>query len=253
MSVDLPPSEDFQWPDNIQAAVSLSFDDARLSQVDHGLAILDAHDVLATFYVVPFAFTQRIAGWKAAAAAGHELGNHTVTHPCSANFDFARKNPLEDYTLERMAEELDGASREIEQSFGVTPETFAYPCGQTYVGRGRETLSYLPLVAVLFLVVRGFYSDRCYDPVRCDLSQTFASDFDGRTFDSVRVMIERTVEQRGWLILAGHETAVPGAQSVREDTLQTLCGYLVEQQEIIWTGTVAAIGRYVRDTRRKNA
>jgi hypothetical protein len=36
----------------------------------------------------------------------HELGNHTVTHPCSRNFPFSRENVLEDYTLERLDGDL---------------------------------------------------------------------------------------------------------------------------------------------------
>ena len=45
------PQPAFRWPDGKRAALSLSFDDARLSQVDRALPIMDAHDVKGTFYV----------------------------------------------------------------------------------------------------------------------------------------------------------------------------------------------------------
>ena len=42
---------DFAWPEGKRAAVSLSFDDARASQVDTGTALLNRYDVKATFLV----------------------------------------------------------------------------------------------------------------------------------------------------------------------------------------------------------
>ena len=35
--------EDFSWPEGKHAAISLTFDDARISQVDNGLPILDEY------------------------------------------------------------------------------------------------------------------------------------------------------------------------------------------------------------------
>src|SRR3954451_21131658 len=92
----------FQWPDNKRAAISLSFDDARLSQPDKGFALLHSFGVKATFYVSFGSLEKRLDQWKPAIDMGHEIGNHSVTHPCSGNFPWARPNALEDYTLERM-------------------------------------------------------------------------------------------------------------------------------------------------------
>src|SRR5436190_16116119 len=71
----------FQWPQGKEAAISLSFDDARFSQVDRGTALLDSMHVRATFYLVPSTAEQRLDGWKRAVGAGHEMGNHSLYHP----------------------------------------------------------------------------------------------------------------------------------------------------------------------------
>jgi peptidoglycan/xylan/chitin deacetylase (PgdA/CDA1 family) len=130
------PAKTFRWPNGKRAAVSLSFDDARVSQIDTGLALLDRQHVKATFFVQTENIRKRLDGWKKAVADGHEIGNHSKTHPCTANYSFSRANALEDYTLEMMAAQLDGANAEIESLLGVKPRTFAYPCGQKFVGRG---------------------------------------------------------------------------------------------------------------------
>ena len=96
----------FSWPNGKQIAVSLTFDDARKSQVDVGTALLNEYDVKATFYLVPGQVKERLEGWRSATASGHEMGNHSLFHPCSGNFPWARKKAIEDYTLDKMKKEL---------------------------------------------------------------------------------------------------------------------------------------------------
>jgi hypothetical protein len=132
---------DFQWPEGKKMALSLTFDDARLSQVDKGIPLLDKYGVKATFYLSPDNMKQRLAGWKKAIADGHDIGNHTLYHPCSGNFAWSRDHALENYTLEDMSRELDSASYIIKKTLGFQPVSFAYPCGQTFIGRGSMTRS----------------------------------------------------------------------------------------------------------------
>lgn len=88
----------FTWPEGKQMAISLSFDDARESQVLIGTDLLNQFEVKATFYVVPSSVKKQLDGWKNAVKSGHEIGNHTLTHPCTGNFSWSRKNALEDYS-----------------------------------------------------------------------------------------------------------------------------------------------------------
>src|SRR5215510_2060295 len=96
------PSTNFSWPDGKRAALSLSFDDARQSQVDTGLTLLDKHNIKVTFYVVPAAVERKLDGWKKVVMSGHEIGNHSLNHPCTGNFTWSRQKALEDYTIEKM-------------------------------------------------------------------------------------------------------------------------------------------------------
>ena len=116
---------EFAWPEGTSAAVSLTFDDARPSQVDNGLAVLDRLGAKATFYVVPVRVESRLASWKKVVASGHEIGNHSLRHPCTGNFEWSREAALEDYTLDRMRAELIGANRRLKELLGVEPVTFA--------------------------------------------------------------------------------------------------------------------------------
>jgi peptidoglycan/xylan/chitin deacetylase (PgdA/CDA1 family) len=56
---------------------------------------------------------QRLDGWKQAVAGGHEIGNHSVSHPCSGNAPWSRDHAVEEYSLERMHDELREANQAI--------------------------------------------------------------------------------------------------------------------------------------------
>lgn len=242
----------FQWPSGKRAAVSLTFDDARESQVSTGIPTLDRHGVRGTFYVVPGNVEPRREAWRRAAAAGHEIGNHTVTHPCSANFPFARGNALEDYTLERIEGEIAEANRRLRELVGVTPRTFAYPCGQTFVGRGAGCASYVPVVARHFLAGRGFRDDAVNDPLRCDLAQLCGTDGDGLGFEELRRETERAAAEGGWIIFCGHEIGSEEArgQTITAAALDRFCACLQDPASGLWVDTVAAVAEHVQRARK---
>ncbi len=243
----------FTWPAGKRAAISLSFDDARVSQIDAGIPILNHHGVKATFYLTPGRVTERLAGWREAVAAGHEMGNHTVSHPCSGNFIWSRDNALEDYTLERMEGELLAANDYIREALDVTPQTFAYCCGQKYVGRGESQRSFVPLIARHFVAGRGFRDEDANDPTFVDLAQLYGVDGDAQPFEKLRLWIDKAAQQAGWLVLAAHDVGDFPRQSMTAAVLDAICAYCTAPANSIWIDTVAAIGQYVRSWQKSIA
>jgi peptidoglycan/xylan/chitin deacetylase (PgdA/CDA1 family) len=241
----------FKWPAGKRAAISLSFDDARLSQPDVGLALLDRLGVKATFFVNPPGVKERLEGWKRIVASGHEIGNHSLRHPCSGNFLFARANALEDYTLERMAKDLDDGDAEIERLLGVKPRTFAYPCGQKFVGRGREVKSYVPLAAERYLVARGYLEETANDPAYFDMAQATGTGFDDMDFPAMKELVVKAAGEGRWLIFAGHEIGRKGFQVTDTVALEALCKYAKDPASGIWLDTVGNIGQYIHEQRAK--
>jgi peptidoglycan-N-acetylglucosamine deacetylase len=237
------------WPQGKRAAISLTFDDGRASQIDHGVPILDKYGVKATFYVLIDPMKKRLADWKKVAAGGHEIGNHSLTHPCSGNFPFSREKALENYTLDQMQTELVQANDTIEQLLGVRPVSFAYPCGQKFVGRGRNVKSYVPLVAEEFLTGRGWMDEWANDPAFCDMAQLMAVELDGKTFEQVKQIMDRTLADGGWLIFCGHDIGDGGRQTTLVSTLRALCEYAQDPANGIWLDNVETVARYVLEQR----
>lgn len=74
-----------------KGAVSFTFDDGCPTQLTNVLPALKARGLTATFFLVGnTAFTGSLAQWKAAALAGHELGNHTTLHDQLNSLDSAK-------------------------------------------------------------------------------------------------------------------------------------------------------------------
>jgi hypothetical protein len=240
----------FTWPEGKKLALSLTFDDARMSQVEVGTDLLNQYEVKATFYVVPSGVQQRLDGWKKAVASGHEIGNHSMKHPCTGNFIWSRDKALEDYTLKQMRKELREANEAIENLLGVTPQVFAYPCGQTFVGRGARTRSYVPVVAGLFLSGRLWLSEAPNDPSFCDTAQLTGIEMDGKNFEQIRLLLEKARENGLWVVLAGHEMGESGDQTTRLSMLQELMEYVQNPANGIWIAPVGTIARYIQQQKK---
>jgi peptidoglycan-N-acetylglucosamine deacetylase len=240
----------FAWPEGKQVAVSLSFDDARPSQVDAGTALLDQYGVKATFYLVPSTVEKRLPGWKKAAASGHEMGNHSLNHPCTGNFTWSRQKALEDYTLDKMRRELAEANQRLEQLLGVKPQAFAYPCGQTFVGRGKNTRSYIPVVAELFTSGRGWLDEGPNDPGFCDMAQLTGMEMDGKNFEQILPLLQEAKKTGKWVVLAGHEMGESGPQTTRLSMLRQLIAYAQNPANGIWLAPVGTVAKYVEQQRK---
>lgn len=242
-------TEPFQWPKGKTVAVSLTWDDGRESQIDVGTSILDRYGVKATFYIVPSNIERALEGWRSAVTNGHEIGNHSLLHPCSGNFFWARDKALEEYTLSQMGMELTKANERIEELLGVTPSEFAYPCGQTFVGRGANTMSYVPIISNQFSSGRTWLDESANDPTFCDLAQITGIEMDGKDFGYIRELIEKAEEDGLWLILAGHDIGNKNTQTTEVKTLRKLLPYLTDPANKIWVAPVGEISAYIRASR----
>ena len=234
-------------PNGKRVAVSLTFDDARASQLDVAAPILQAHGMRATFYVLPVPLGHRTDEWRAMVGSGHEIGNHSATHPCSANFAFSTGNALEDYSEGRMETDIDRATRQVEALVGVRPSTFAYPCGQSFLGSGVSRRSYVPLVARRFLAARGYGSETSNDPARCDLAHLEAFAIDGLDAEALVAQVEEGAADSRWVILAGHDVGGGGEQTVLPRALARLCRRMAEDD--VWVAPVREVAARLRRAR----
>lgn len=240
------------WPGKRRAAISLSFDDSVLSHLENAFPVLQRWGLRGTFYVLPGEgsfFEAHIDRWRLLHENGHELGNHTLSHPCSREHRFTPpKNALEEWTLEQIEADIDAATQRLEALVpGLGPMSFAYPCGESFVGEGPSRRSYIPSVARRFAVARGV-GNTDNDPHTCDLHMVHSWLVTGVSAEQMIAMIQPTVEAGRWGIFCFHGIGGDHA-SVATEALEGLARYLKEREDEIWVETVDAVGRYLAGAR----
>jgi peptidoglycan/xylan/chitin deacetylase (PgdA/CDA1 family) len=138
-------SQTFQWPKGIKAAVNLSYDDALNSQLDNVIPALNKYKLKGTFYLQlsSSVIDQRLPEWRAAAAKGHELANHTLFHQCSKSQPGREwvlpERDLDTTTVAQMKDQVIIANTMLYAIDGKRERTFTAPCidrnasGQNYI------------------------------------------------------------------------------------------------------------------------
>jgi len=80
---------EFEWPNGVRGAVSLTYDDALDGHHEYVGPLLAQFDLRGTFNLncgpSVYRHTEK---WSKLAKAGHELGNHSIHHPCRKDNDF---------------------------------------------------------------------------------------------------------------------------------------------------------------------
>jgi len=149
--------ETMRWPGDAKVAVSLSYDDALDSQLDNAVPALNKHKIRASFYLTlsHSSVHERLADWRAVAAAGHELGNHTVYHGCRASLPdrdwVAPHLDLDNRSVDELSSEVAVANTVLHAIDGRNKRTFTVPCGDELAG-GEN---YVDVVAPMFVAIKG--------------------------------------------------------------------------------------------------
>jgi peptidoglycan/xylan/chitin deacetylase (PgdA/CDA1 family) len=218
--------------------------------VEVGAPLLTRFGLRGTFYVNPREdYREQLVAWRDLAAAGHEIGNHTVSHPCSKNFSFISEQgrlALEEMTWEEMDAEIALAGRRLAEALPAQGRvSFAYPCYQPFIGRGATRRSYVPLVLEHCVAGRG-RGERANDPRYCDLGHLWSFPCERMTAAEMIGLVEQVAAQGQWGILTFHGIH-EGHLSVTEGDLAKLCAHLQRRHADLWTAPVAEVAGWVAE------
>ena len=122
----------FKWPDGKKAAVVFTYDDGLDCHLDVAVPQLDEFGFKGTFYCTgnsPSLYN-RMSEWRQLAKNGHELGNHSLFHPCDGKKqDWVKPEyDLNNYTLGQIVNELQTANTLLKAVDGNEDRTFGFTC-----------------------------------------------------------------------------------------------------------------------------
>ncbi|MBS7455562.1 polysaccharide deacetylase family protein [Coralloluteibacterium stylophorae] len=240
-------ADGFAWPGGARAAVSLAYDDALPSQLDHAIPALDRAGLRASFYLTLASDTvaTRLPEWRAAAARGHELGNHTLFHQCSASAperDWVTPDvDLDRITIAQMAAQVRLANVMLHAIDGRDARTLTVPCGDAVAADG----SYLPQVRAEFVAIKYGRGAVAPDMDSLDPWAVTIEAPVGASGADLIALVDAAVARGTMLNLTFH--GIGGDHlGVSTEAHEQLLAHLAAHRDSIWTDTFLAIMRHVR-------
>ncbi|MBV8051298.1 MAG: polysaccharide deacetylase family protein [Acidobacteriaceae bacterium] len=224
--------------DNHSAAVSLTFDDARPVQLDVAVPELNKRHLHATFFVIVSKLT-RLDDWRKAQLEGHEIGNHSLTHP----------HPD---VLAKADEELqvEDAKLFLDSNFHSDILVFAYPYSEMSSGFGYWVKRY-------DFAARGWRGDGNLLYVSSDTDPDWYNlpsqpAYTKYGLDAYKSWIEKAESMHAWTTLQIHGIGDPstGFEPIPTATFTALLDYLkAEQDKGLWVGPFGQVAAYLRAQR----
>jgi hypothetical protein len=248
-------SPEFSWPAGQQAAVSLTYDDGLPVHHEQVAPALAARGLGATFYLFAHAGLTEGEGprhWQKVAALGHELGNHTLFHPCrketEANHPWlAAHYNLCDYTPDRWLDEVRVANCLLRLIDDRPDRTFGNTCCDVMLGRGATATRLETLVRRLFVAGRGGATEEYVTPANLNFGALGHFRGDRKSFVSLRQQIESAAAAGTWMILMLHGVGRGTHDAyIEADQHALLLDYLAENSARIWTAPLRDVAAHLQ-------
>lgn len=228
------------------AAVVLTYDDGLNVHLDNAIPLLDSLKLKGTFYVsnYPRALEKRMEEWRKAAANGHELGNHTLMHPCLGNIPgrewVQSEYDMSKYSPARMVDEIRTANMLLNAIDGKKTRSFAYTCGDKTI----NGVDYLAPMKNEFSCARGvtqgmhtkedfdFFDVRCYST-------------NGQSPDEVIGWVKEAQSQKKLLVFLFHGIGGEHSLNLSLEAHRDLLNYLKKNEKDIWVATMDEVANYL--------
>ncbi|WP_207426070.1 polysaccharide deacetylase family protein [Pedobacter sp. SYSU D00535] len=235
-----------------RSAVVLTYDDALNVHLDKVIPALDSRKLKGTFYLIGVSpvVSNRLEDWRKAAKKGHELGNHTLTHPCDGNLSgrsfVTAETDLSKFTLSRAVNEIRIANTLLKAIDGKTKRTFAYPCGDLKIGGSL----YYNLLKSEFAGARGVASG-LQSPRQVNLENINAFFVNNHTGEQLIEAVKQAEQSGSLLVLLFHGVGGEHSLNISEAEHNKLLNYLKQREADLWIATMVDVAEYINKIQKE--
>jgi peptidoglycan/xylan/chitin deacetylase (PgdA/CDA1 family) len=205
-------------------------------------------DFKATFYIPgnASALDNRLAEWASASKNGHELGNHTLNHPCAGkSMGRSWVNPdydLDDYSATKIIDEIKLANTLLKAIDGKSQRTFAYTCGDTQI-RG---VSFISEIKNSFVAARSVGPS--FEPLAAiDLYQIGAYMVNGESGSELISMVQQAMDKKVLLVFLFHGVGGEHNINVSLEAHRQLIQFLKKHQSEIWIASLEEVAAFIKN------
>ena len=237
----------FAWPHGAKAAVSLAYDDAIDSQLDNAIPALDRAGLKGSFYLklASPSLARRMPEWRAAAARGHELGNHTLFHQCSAALPgrawVTPEDDIDTTSAARLVAQIRLGNTMLHAIDGRDERTFTVPCGDV-LAAGEN---YVKLIHGDFVAIKSGFGGVVPDMATLDPYSVAVDAPDGPTGAQLIALVQEAT-RRGTMINFTFHGIGGDYITTSNKAHEELLAWLVAHRDTVWTDTFLNIMKHVK-------
>jgi sialate O-acetylesterase len=229
-----------------KSAVVLTYDDALNQHLDNAIPVLDSLGLKATFYVTAFSQSMqtRLNDWKKLAVNGHELGNHTLYHPCIGGKGREWVSPdydMNNYTVRRMVDETRMTNLFLQALDGKTKRTFAFTCGDMKIGDS----SFINAMKKDFLAARAVRA-QMHKINEIDLYNVDCYMVNGETAEQMIEWVKKASETNSLLVILFHGVGGGNALNVSLEAHRGFLQYLKKNEKDLWIASMLEVAEYIK-------
>ena len=233
-----------------KCAVVLTYDDAINQHLDNAIPVLDSLGLKATFYVTAFSTSMqsRLNDWKKLAMKGHELGNHTLFHPCVGGAGrewVSKQNDLRNYSVKRMENEVRMTNLFLQALDGKTKRTFAFTCGDMKI----DDSLFMNGMKNDFVAARAVRNEM-HKINEIDLYNVDCYMVNGETGAQMIEWAKNAIETNSLLVILFHGVGGGNGLNVELPAHREFLQYLKKNEKSIWIAPMIEVAEYIKNTRR---
>lgn len=234
-----------------KCAVVLTYDDALNVNLDIVIPALDSLGLKGTFYLIGEspAVSKRIPEWRLAAQRGHELGNHSLVHPCDATFKgrswVAPDKALNNYTVTRAVNEIRITNTLLQAIDGKTDRTFAFPCGDTKIG----SVNFYDDLKNDFVGARGVQQNLQHIK-DVNLNDINCFYIDGHSSEYMIDLVKKAIESHTLLVFLFHGVGGEHVINVSAKAHKELLQFLKLHESEIWNAPMVDVAKFIRKNQK---
>jgi len=231
-----------------KCAVVLTYDDAIDQHLDNAVPLLDSLGLKATFYITAFSQSvqTRINDWKKLSVTGHELGNHTLFHPCIGNSPgrewVSPENNLNNYTVKRMENEIRMTNTFLQALDGKIKRTFAFTCGDMKIADS----SFINGMKKDFVAARAVRNEM-HKINEVDLYNIDCYMVNNNSFEEMKAWVDKAIETNSLLVILFHGVGGGNSLNVSLTDHHKLLTYLKQKQESIWVAPMITVAEHINE------
>ncbi len=231
-----------------KTAVVLTYDDALNVHLDNVIPVLDSLSLKGTFYLTSSsdASRNRINDWRKAAMNGHELGNHTVHHPCDASgpgMSWVKPEyDLSKYSMAQIQSEIKMCNAFLKAIDGKSKRTFAFTCGHKKVAEGE----FIQSLSDEFVAARAVRHEM-HSFEEQKLMDIDCYSMENKTGEEMIALVKQAQESGKLLVFLFHGVGGEHGLNVSKEAHSQLLHYLKDNEKDIYIDTMLNVAEHLID------